>query len=163
MQGLWVWSLVRKLRSHMPCGVVKKKKEIILTGFCPSSFFILEFVDTFFVLSTLFRSRLVRFLCQDLLAVGAASLLVLVSEEDTLLSPTAPWGVPVFSEVALGLQSLTCHTDSSTHTLGVQRTSQRVPIWKSRQWFVLLPIPKLSGALPPGLAWGQRAAACQRH
>ena len=71
-------------------GQKKKKKEIILNGFCPSSFFILEFVDTFFVLSTLFRSRLVRFLCQDLLAVGAASLLVLASEEDTLLSPTAP-------------------------------------------------------------------------
>lgn len=81
---------VRELGSHMPCGMVKKEKEIILTGFCPSSFFILEFVDTFFVLSTLFRSRLVRFLCQDLLAVGATSLLVLASEEDTLLSPTAP-------------------------------------------------------------------------
>ena len=27
MQGVWVWCLVRKLRSHMLCGAVKKKKE----------------------------------------------------------------------------------------------------------------------------------------
>ena len=27
MQGVWVWCLVRKLRSHMLCGAVKKKKK----------------------------------------------------------------------------------------------------------------------------------------
>ena len=27
MVGAWVWSLVRGLRSHMPCGVAKKKKK----------------------------------------------------------------------------------------------------------------------------------------
>ena len=117
----------------MPCCMVKKEKGIILSGFCPSYFFILAFVDMFFLLSTLFRSRLVRSLCQDLLAVGATSLLLLASEEDILLSATGPRGVPGFSEAALGLPSLTCHIDISTHTLGVQGTSERVPIWKDRQ------------------------------
>ena len=26
MQGAWIWSLVRALRAHMPCGTAKKKK-----------------------------------------------------------------------------------------------------------------------------------------
>ena len=138
----------------MPCGVVKKKKKKRDHTDWFLSFFLLYLGVCWYILCSVHSIQI---------KAGATSLLVLASEEDTLLSPTAPWGVPVFSEVALGLLSLTCHTDSSTHTLGVQRTSQRVPIWKSRQWFALLPIPKLSGDLPPGLAWRQRATACQRH
>ena len=28
LQGAWVLSLIRELRSHMPCGVAKKKKDV---------------------------------------------------------------------------------------------------------------------------------------
>ena len=30
-KGAWVLSLIRKLRSHMPCGVTKKKKKKMTT------------------------------------------------------------------------------------------------------------------------------------
>ena len=44
MQGAWVWSLVRELRSHVLCNAAKKKKEKLKGTFqcgIPKSFFIL--------------------------------------------------------------------------------------------------------------------------